>query len=109
MILECADCRENYEKKPTDGLLVCRFCKGQIKPIDEAATIRRDGFEREMIEIAEFFDDDLVGRNKEFDRIIPLALTQIGDDERGFAYDRVNYILHKNNFRYEMEGGWDEG
>ena len=103
MILECSDCRGSYEKKEQDLLFVCKLCKGQIKPINEAATIRRDGFEREMIEIAEFFDDDLVGRNKEFDRLIPLALTQIGDDERGFAYDRVEYVIRKNKFHYAME------
>lgn len=103
MILTCSDCKEHYEKKPQDGLLVCKLCKGQISPINIEATYRRDMFEKRMKETNEFHDGDIPARNKEFDRMIPLALTWIGNDDRGFAYDRVEYVLRKNGFHYAMK------
>ena len=106
MTLECSDCHETYVKKSTDGLLVCRFCKGQIRPVDPEATRRRDAFEKRMCDVHEFYNDDLPARNKEFDRMIPLALTWIGDDDRGYAYDRVEYVMRKHDFGYTMEGEW---
>ena len=102
-ILTCCDCGKHYKKKPTDGLLVCRYCKGQISPMNIEAIYRRDMFEKRMRETHEKYKDDIPARNKEFDRMIPLALTWIGDDERGFAYDRVEYVIRKNKFHYAME------
>ena len=76
--------------------------------MDKETTRRRDIFEQRMLDANEQFKDDIPARNAEFDRIIPLALTWIGDDEDGFAYDRVEEVIRRNDLYYGYTGTWDD-